>query len=202
MKRNQLSAIAQVKKMLNEKVCTFSEIRNILNKYFENCGLEYNIEYDTNELFFDVLNIEIVDFETNYSDVEIENGYNKRYISCYYIVDDECINHMTALCGAHNVDDTDRANFSDFEIENEVYSGSEKTAEYQVNKSQSWHIERDKDMLLVSYNTIIAYYSDKHNCIYFTPNAYKHSVTTNRHISQFLQEFDTFTRKKFARIGG
>lgn len=172
MKRNQIAVIAQIKKTLNSFVHTKSEVTALLDTYCAECGLKYNIDNSQNSILHDVLRIEFID---TFSD-------DVREIECYYI--------------------DENVTFNDFGFSSNKYNGSDKTRDNQHKQTQAWHIEQPNgNELLVSYNTIVAFYYKRHNKIYFTPMAFKHSTTTCRHISAWLAEFGAVQRG-FARIGG
>ena len=92
----------------------------------------------------------------------------------------------------------DSFTFDSIGITNARYNRFKRLSE-RVGSKNMWVVEYKNGLLLVSYNTVIAYYHTQHNTVYFMINAYNHSSTTTSHISEFLSNYcPTNALKMFA----
>ena len=64
-----------------------------------------------------------------------------------------------------------------------------KSPKTRVDGKNMYVLDHAKGLILVSYNSTIAFYHTAQNTVYFKRNAYAHTVTTSKHINTFLTRF-------------
>ena len=64
-----------------------------------------------------------------------------------------------------------------------------KSPRTRVGSKNMYVLEHKNGLILVSYNSTIAFYHSSQNVVYFKRNAFAHSQTTSSHISYFLTNF-------------
>ena len=64
-----------------------------------------------------------------------------------------------------------------------------KSPRTRVGRKNMYVREHSRGLILVSYNSTIAFYHTAHNVVYFKRNAFNHRTITTRHVSTFLTRF-------------
>ena len=159
MKRNQLSAIANVRKHLSGGMpLTLTKIRMTAETYATQCGLSIDVKPNQWQGVH------------QYADIVFYDGLgNSRAVRCNYITDD--------------------VHLSDYGVKSTSDLPNCVGAEWcQIGNKQAWDCPiANGCRVLVSYQTVIGVYDLVNQTLYLQPQAYKYSNTTSRHISAFIE---------------
>ena len=161
MKRNQLSAIANIRrKVINGAPLSIDEIIKVCNQYTRDCGLSYKLWLNH---WRDGVQTAIIDLFTN------DDRLSEQTIHCRYITDD--------------------VHLSDYGVKstNDLPDDVGKRW-YQMGDKQAWDCPiANGCRVLVSYRTVIGVYDAANHTLYLQPQAYNYSCTTSRHINAFIE---------------
>lgn len=165
MKRNQLSAIANIRrKVTNGAPLSIDEIIKVCSQYVQDCGLSFKLWL--NHWCNGIVQTAIIDL---FDDDDMFNG---KTIFCHYITDDVHLSDYGIKSASDLPDDVGKR-------------------WYQMGDKQAWDCPiANGCRVLVSYSTVIGVYNPADNTLYLQPQAYQYSNTTSRHISAFIERVD------------
>lgn len=162
MKRNQLSAIANIRrKVTNGAPLPIDEIIKICQQYTQDCGLSFKLSL--NHWHNGIVQTAIIDL------FDDDDVFNPKTIICHYITDD--------------------MHLSDYGIKSASDLPNCVGARWcQIGNKQAWDCPiANGCRVLVSYQTVIGVYDLVNHTLYLQPRAYQYSNTTSRHISAFIE---------------